>query len=176
MEKLKSTVFLVVVIVIIGFIGYWSITTMQSGSEHVTKEKIKQLEEENENLKKEIENLTYDLSVAESELERSILSAEEKEKTENKTTVLKYQGLIDKLQKLVNDRISMKLRSNGTRVGTLQEFLNIYNNTSSRVDNDYGPGTRKAVIAFQKSQKISADGEAGPATFRKMIAWLKTQD
>lgn len=175
MEKLKSLVFLVIVVGIIGFVGYWSVTTIQSGSEHVINQKTKQLEEENEDLKKEIENLTYELSVLQSKVDEFELDAEEA-KTATTPVVYKYQELVDKLQKLVNDGIFMKLKSHGTRVGTLQKFLNIYNNTSNKVDNDYGPATRRAIIAFQKAQKITADGEAGPNTFKKMISWLKTQN
>ncbi|MDE2031162.1 MAG: peptidoglycan-binding protein [Patescibacteria group bacterium] len=69
----------------------------------------------------------------------------------------------------------MKLKSTGSRVGTVQNFLNIYNNTSSKVDNDYGASTQKAVMAFQKDQGLSADGQAGSSTFAKMISWLKKQ-
>ncbi|MBU0999326.1 peptidoglycan-binding protein [Patescibacteria group bacterium] len=69
----------------------------------------------------------------------------------------------------------MKLKSRGTRVGTVQNFLNIYNNTSDKVDNDYGTSTQKAVTAFQKDQGLNADGEAGSGTFNKMISWLKKQ-
>ena len=67
----------------------------------------------------------------------------------------------------------MKEKSYGTRVGTIQTFLNIYNNTTKKVDNDYGAGTKTDVIKFQKAEKITADGEAGPSTFLKMIDWLK---
>ena len=69
----------------------------------------------------------------------------------------------------------MKLKSKGTRVGTVQEFLNIYNNTSKKVDNDYGAGTKTDVVNFQKKEGLTADGEAGPTTFVKMIDWLKKQ-
>lgn len=69
----------------------------------------------------------------------------------------------------------MKEKSQGTRVGTLQAFLNIYNNTSKKVDNDFGAGTKTDVINFQKAEKLLADGEAGPGTFQKMIDWLKKQ-
>ncbi|HBB54043.1 TPA: hypothetical protein DHS24_02780 [Candidatus Nomurabacteria bacterium] len=69
----------------------------------------------------------------------------------------------------------MKEKSQGTRVGTVQTFLNIYNNTSKLVDNDYGPGTKTDVMNFQKAEGITVDGEAGPGTFRKMIEWLKKQ-
>ncbi|HYD90300.1 MAG TPA: peptidoglycan-binding domain-containing protein, partial [Flavobacterium sp.] len=83
--------------------------------------------------------------------------------------------LINELQKLIDDNIFMKEKSSGTRVGTVQTFLNLYNNTSKRVDNDYGAGTKADVIKFQKAVGLTADGEAGPNTYRKMIEWLKKQ-
>ncbi|PIR68691.1 hypothetical protein COU48_02755 [Candidatus Nomurabacteria bacterium CG10_big_fil_rev_8_21_14_0_10_03_31_7] len=69
----------------------------------------------------------------------------------------------------------MKLKSIGTRVGTVQNFLNVYNKTSNKIDNSYGASTQKAVASFQKTQGMTADGEAGPSTFSKMIDWLKKQ-
>jgi peptidoglycan hydrolase-like protein with peptidoglycan-binding domain len=95
--------------------------------------------------------------------------------TKPTTVTYKHQSLINDLQKLVTDKVFMKVGSQGTRVGTVQTFLNIYNNTSKRVDNDFGAGTKTDLIVFQKAEKITADGEAGPATFQKMIDWLKKQ-
>jgi peptidoglycan hydrolase-like protein with peptidoglycan-binding domain len=69
----------------------------------------------------------------------------------------------------------MKLSSSGTRVGTVQNFLNLYNKTSNKIDNDYGASTVKSVAAFQKAQGLTADGQAGSSTFSKMISWLKKQ-
>ncbi|NCT00076.1 peptidoglycan-binding protein [Candidatus Parcubacteria bacterium] len=85
-----------------------------------------------------------------------------------------YQGIIDELQKLIDDQIFMKIGSSGTRVGTVQKFLNIFGSkdVNSGVDNDFGNGTKAKVIAFQKAVKIFADGEPGPQTFQKMIDWL----
>jgi mannosyl-glycoprotein endo-beta-N-acetylglucosaminidase len=90
-------------------------------------------------------------------------------------TSTKHQSLINELQKLADDKVYMKQGSQGTRVGTVQNFLNIYNKTSKKIDNDYGAGTKKDVAAFQKAQGLTADGEAGPTTFSKMVAWLKKQ-
>ncbi|MBI2630677.1 peptidoglycan-binding protein [Candidatus Nomurabacteria bacterium] len=69
----------------------------------------------------------------------------------------------------------MKVGSKGTRVGTIQKFLNLYNKTSKPVDNDYGPGLKADVTAYQKAAGTTADGETGPATYKKMIEWLKKQ-
>jgi len=90
-------------------------------------------------------------------------------------TVFKYQSLIDELQKLISSNVFLKLKSSGAKVGTVQNFLNIYNNTSNKVDNDYGASTVQMVAAFQKDMGLGADGQAGSNTFSKMIDWLKKQ-
>jgi murein L,D-transpeptidase YcbB/YkuD len=83
-----------------------------------------------------------------------------------------HTALIQGLQRLIDDVVIMREGSRGTRVGVVQNFLNIYNNTSNRVDNDYGPGTKNRVQQFQRDQGLNADGQTGPETYRKMIEWL----
>ncbi len=89
----------------------------------------------------------------------------------------KYAALGAKIEKLITEYGgTMKVGSKGTRVGTVQEFLNIYNKTSDPVDNVYGEGTSAKIKAFQTAEKLaSADGQAGPGTFKAMIEWLKKQ-
>jgi len=174
MEKLKFILTSALVVIIVGLIGYWAVATMQSGSEHVANETIKQLQGENKNLNKEIEDLNKELDALRPKIE---VPPEEIEQIEViQPTVYKNQSLIDELQKLVDDKIFMKLKSYGTRVGTVQRFLNVYNNTSNKVDNDYGPGTVTKVKAFQKAEGLTADGEAGTSTFKKMIEVLKKKN
>lgn len=182
MEKLKFILLSIVVLAVLGLLGYWSFSTIQSGSEFSSSQKIKQLQNENESLKKEVEILNKELDILKPKIDESAPSVEgdivpptTEQNPPPKPIVYKYQSLINELQKLVDDNIFMKLKSVGTRVGTLQNFLNIYNKTSNKVDNDYGVTMQKAVIAFQKDQGLSADGEAGPSTFNKMIDWLKKQ-
>ncbi len=38
------------------------------------------------------------------------------------------------------------------------------------VDGNFGPGTARAVVAFQSSQGIGADGVVGPDTWRRLLA------
>ena len=172
LEKLKFILFSVIILAILALLGYWAFSSLQSGSEHLANQKIEELTLENKALKKEMEDLTNELYIykpKEKEQEEEIKpEAEPVEPIAHKN-----QDLINELQKLVDANILMKLKSSGTRVGTVQRFLNIYNNTSSSVDNDYGAGTETKVKAFQKDQGIVADGEAGAGTFRKMIEWLK---
>jgi peptidoglycan hydrolase-like protein with peptidoglycan-binding domain len=84
--------------------------------------------------------------------------------------------LADALSRLIKDDIRMKIGSQGTRVGTLQKFLNLYENKKSTIDNKYGEGTKKSVTAFQQTSGDEVDGLADPGTYQKMIDWLKSSN
>lgn len=88
------------------------------------------------------------------------------------TPVGENAQLIKDIQKLITDKILMKKGSRGTRVGTVQKFLNEYG-IKVDVDNDYGDTTVNAVKKFQQEQGLLADGQAGEGTYKKMIEWLE---
>ncbi len=171
MEKFKFILFSIVVLSLLGFLGYWSVFTLQSGAEYALSQKVKQLEKENEDLKVEVKKLADGQEVSSPKLEESAPSVEK----DGEVTVHKYQTLIDEFQKLINNKVFLKLKSRGSNVGVAQKFLNIYNNTSNKIDNDYGADTMKAMAVFQKDVGLNADGEAGSDTFNKIIDWLKEQ-
>ncbi len=177
MDKLKFGLFSIVVLGTLGLVWYWSVSTIESGSEHAMREKVLQLEKENETLTKQVKELNSKLATAPVEKDPVVADAPKetpKPATSTTTTTAdKDQTLINELQKLIDDKVMMKQGSAGARVGTVQKFLNRYNNTNTKIDNDYGAGTVKLVTAFQKAEGLSADGEAGATTFSKMIAWLK---
>jgi len=189
MEKLKFALFSLVTLSLLGLLGYWSVVTLQSGTESKTSQKIAALERENQDLKDKAEELRKELSLLQQETPKSnemegivapnsaaVVKAPSTTTTTTTTvTTYKNQDLIDALQKLEGGNVNLKLKSGGAQVGTVQKFLNIYNKTSNKVDNDYGEATKAAVMDFQKDTGLSADGEAGPGTFRKMIDWLKKQ-
>lgn len=177
MENFKFILGSIIVLAFVGLGGYWAFSTIQSGGEYVSTKQIKDLQNENEELKDEVKKLKDELLVLQPEVkeEESVSPVQPEPKPVVMVTTYKNQVLIDELQELINDKIFLKLKSAGTRVGTVQNFLNIYNKTSNRVDNDYGASTKTAVAAFQKAQGLTADGEAGPSTFMKMIDWLKKQ-
>ncbi len=54
--------------------------------------------------------------------------------------------------------------SQGEKVWQLQERLKELGYYSGEVDGQFGPGTREAVIAFQKKNGLDADGLAGEET------------
>ncbi|KKP85655.1 hypothetical protein A3B84_00520 [Candidatus Nomurabacteria bacterium RIFCSPHIGHO2_02_FULL_35_13] len=174
MKNFKSILFLVVVLVVIVILGYWAVVTIEPGSVSVERQKQEQLEQKNSELEEEVKRLTYEIQ---SLKETQVKEEETTDKPSEITPIapLKYQNLTNDLQKLIDDNITMREKSAGSRVGTVQTFLNLYNNTSKKIDNDYGAGTKADVLNFQKAVKITADGEAGPGTFLKMIEWLKKQ-
>ncbi|HEY4477769.1 MAG TPA: peptidoglycan-binding domain-containing protein [Candidatus Paceibacterota bacterium] len=180
METLKFWLTTIIVLALLGGLGYFAFTSIDSGSEHVNRQKIKELQSENEDLVKQVESLEKKLEAYEPKVvEEPVVQNKPPVQTEpTKTTapaVYKHAKLIAELEALVADNVQMKLKSRGTRVGTVQNFLNLYINTTNKVDNDYGESTKKAVIAFQKAVGLSPTGEAGPTTFNKMIEWLKKQ-
>ena len=59
---------------------------------------------------------------------------------------------------------TLKQNSSGPDVTALQTKLKALGFDPNGVDGHFGPGTRKALIAFQQSKGLQADGVAGPAT------------
>lgn len=60
--------------------------------------------------------------------------------------------------------------SQGEKVWKLQEKLKELGFYEGEVDGQFGPGTREAVIAFQKMNNLDADGLAGEETQRVMYS------
>lgn len=177
MENFKFVVISIIILIILGLGGYWAFTTIESGSTHAYNQKIKDLKNENEKLSKELDLLK---SKAETSSEENKLPEEENIKIETKKTevekpiVSKYQNLVDRLQKMVDDNIYLKLKSKGVMVGSIQEFFNIYNKTSNKIDNDFGVKLETTVKNFQKAQGVAVSGQVGPNTLKAMIVWLKS--
>lgn len=176
-EKLKFLMFFVITLAIVVLLGYWAIMTIKPASLSVEKQKQAELQQQNDDLQRQIASLNNQIqSLKDAQTPKTTtISTPPTTTTPPAQPTLKYQSLINDLQKLVDANIFMKKGSQGTRVGTVQTFLNIYNNTSKAVDNDYGPGTVTDVANFQKAVGLTADGQAGPSTFNKMISWLKTK-
>ena len=60
--------------------------------------------------------------------------------------------------------------SQGEKVWKLQEKLKALGYYEGEVDGQFGPGTREAVIAFQKMNNLDADGLAGEETQRVLYS------
>lgn len=59
---------------------------------------------------------------------------------------------------------TLKQRASGPLVRALQQRLSDLGFDPKGIDGKFGPGTRAAVIAFQKSKGLRADGMVGPLT------------
>jgi len=186
MDNLKFILSSIIIITLLSFAGYWAFSTIESGSSHVDIQIQKELEDKNEKLEKEVSELKKQISILQKDNESLGQKPETVEEVKNvepvvevkippKVIVSKYQTNINDLQKMVDGNIYLKNKSQGPAVGTIQKFLNIYNNTNNKVDNDYGVTTSNAIKNFQKAQGLTVDGETGPNTYKKMISWLKNK-
>ena len=61
----------------------------------------------------------------------------------------------------------------GDHVATLQKALVALGYDVGKIDGEYGPSTRKAVLAFQKKHKLGADGVVGRTTVKALNKALK---
>jgi tetratricopeptide (TPR) repeat protein len=77
---------------------------------------------------------------------------------------------VSRLAELADDDDVLRLGDRGDGVKMLQEALNAIGQDVGTPDGRYGPGTRRAVAAFQASHDLGSDGVAGPATLRAIAA------
>ena len=63
---------------------------------------------------------------------------------------------------------NLKIGSSGAAVKDLQNKLKTAGYEVGPIDGKFGPGTRKALMAFQKSKGLKVDGIAGPNTMKAL--------
>lgn len=170
LETLKANIIILLFFGVIGFLAYWGVTSLDLNPAP--------LESQNSDVRPTIVNEPAGSSSV-SQSSSSGQSTSENTPTSTSSSGSTSSGenseLRSAIEKLITDNVFMKAGSRGTRVGTIQEFLNLYNGTDSLVDNDFGPTTENQVRAFQRSEGLTADGQTGPNTYRKMIEWLDKQ-
>jgi len=71
--------------------------------------------------------------------------------------------LSDDIEDIIDDIGVLRKGSKGPGVKIMQEALGI------SADGDFGPGTERALKAWQAANGLVADGIAGPATFAKLL-------
>lgn len=89
------------------------------------------------------------------------------------STPTKDTSLAGRIAKLITDKTVLKKGSRGPDVGTIQEFMNLYFQKKSKVDNDFGNTTESDVKKFQAANKITQTGQTGNQTLNAMVTWLK---
>ena len=63
---------------------------------------------------------------------------------------------------------ALRVGSTGAKVKSMQQRLKALGYYTGSVDGTFGEGTRKALVAFQKANGLTADGVAGTATLNKL--------
>ncbi len=167
MSEFKYRFVNLILLAALGFGIYWAFSTIDNS---IIYSKDSDVITSNENIDYENSKNEEDVLFDNTKEEKKDIDINKKE--EEKKLSPEIEVLIGKLNGLTEDRVYMKKGSRGTRVGTVQEFLNIYFDTSKTIDNDYGPGTMSDIKDFQNSEGLEADGLAGPETYEKMISIL----
>ncbi len=186
METFKAYILILGFIGALGFGGYWAATSFKEPIRVVDTNTINVVAQApsdsflvdnsneisfNEGISEEITSPDDNVVIPDSS---DSASTQGVENNISQSTSSENTSLIQSLQRLIDDGVVMREGSRGTRVGVVQNFLNTYNNTTTRVDNDYGPGTKNRVQQFQRDQGLNSDGQTGPNTYRKMIEWLQS--
>lgn len=70
----------------------------------------------------------------------------------------------------LHELVLLRVGSRGAAVKKMQEALGI------DADGRFGPGTKKAVMDFQKENGLTVDGMAGPNTLARMDAFASTHN
>ncbi|GET40866.1 peptidoglycan-binding protein [Microseira wollei] len=68
-----------------------------------------------------------------------------------------------------NQTTNLYYGSRGQTVRDVQTFLSQQGFYNGQIDGIYGPGTRNAVISYQRSRNLVADGIIGPRTWGTML-------
>ncbi len=66
--------------------------------------------------------------------------------------------------------VVLRRGSKGEKVKRLQTRLNQLGHYRGPIDGDYGPGTEKAVRAFQRAKRLKVDGKVGPTNRAALAA------
>lgn len=166
MNEFKFQLSSALLVVILGLGVFWAFTHLEKGVP-TQEDRVIVMNDEDVSFEDENIPLAPDEIIVEPTKPAEEVKPEPTEST--KTLIAEEKELRDALERLITDNIYMKNGSRGTRVGTVQKFLNYYFETNKTIDNDYGPGTITDVKKFQQQEGIDADGFAGPGTYKKMI-------
>lgn len=72
-------------------------------------------------------------------------------------------------KKVMIELTTLKYRSKGAQVKTLQRLLGALGHDCGEVDGIFGQATQAAVVAFQRAKGLTADGIVGKATWTALL-------
>lgn len=167
--------FLFIVIVGLGALAFFA---LEPGSDNGSRQLVNQLEAQLAQKDDALQEALRRISELESDNEQLVkvespVTAPIEAETENETPSNTDSALLASLKTLRTRGVLLEPGDSGADVGTIQKFLNEFENKSGGVDNDFGPTTRRRVEAFQQAQGLTVDGGVGSGTLAKMISWLE---
>ena len=179
MENLKFTVTSLIMVLVIAAIGFLAYMALERGDESGLKQQVRELKQQVDEkdetiveLERQIASLSVDLEGQQEIVAEQEEAEQEESEVSNEPSSSSHADLLAALQNLKSRGVVLEPGNSGSSVGTIQKFLNVYNNTSGGVDNDFGPGTRGKVENFQANEGLTVDGGVGPGTLGEMIDWL----
>lgn len=172
MNEFKFQITSIALVAVLAFSAYWSFTKISNGTVY-RKSELVSLENQGVSVDTESSSASETPTDQEKNTTIDVKETAVPAVETSKDLSADEKALVQKLEALIEDDIYMKRGSYGTRVGTVQKFLNIYFDQNKNADNDYGPGTLEDVKKFQSKEGLNADGQAGPNTYKKMIEVLK---
>tara|TARA_B100001179_G_C18545948_1_gene383814 strand:- start:98 stop:637 length:540 start_codon:yes stop_codon:yes gene_type:complete len=178
MNELKYQITQFIFLALLGFGAYWALTHLDNGISYSRDQIVERDTTPSTPIESPIINtIPDDEEIVENPDTSTTTVDEEETQTPSQssgTLTATEKELVSALERLISDQIYMKVGSRGTRVGTVQKFLDYYfPDKTVSTDNDYGPGTKTLVEQFQAAEGLTADGQAGPNTYQKMIDVIK---
>ncbi|PCI20336.1 hypothetical protein COB64_02320 [Candidatus Wolfebacteria bacterium] len=161
MESLKSFLFTLLIVVILGGAGYWAFTSIDSGKELALNNTSETLVDEEEDVGEIFEIEDEAILFIEDEVEE--LPVED----EPDPSLLALKADLEDLR---DRKILLEPGDSGLLVLRIQKFLNFYDpDLNLGEDQDFGPSTRSAVEKYQEDVGLNPDGGIGPKTIEKML-------
>jgi murein L,D-transpeptidase YcbB/YkuD len=178
MNELKYQITQIVFLVALGLGTYWAFTHIDNGIRY-ERDEVVTIAQNQENVPDEtitiIDN-EINLPASNTPTNQPLVPPQNVViETTPDNNASKNSGLVTELKKIIETGIIMESGSTGSRVATVQEFLDIYFSTRDvTIDSDYGPGTTRLVRDFQTAELSGGDGRVGPNTLRAMVTWLES--
>jgi murein L,D-transpeptidase YcbB/YkuD len=174
MKTAHFNLILIGLLAVVGALGYVSFSTIRFGTANV--DTVKEATGTQTTTPTDTEAVTPADTVATTPETPATTTPTEAPAATTTGVPAKYADLAKRIQGLIDDQVQMKAGSSGTRVGTVQEFLNVYDPAGSVApNNNYGPATTTRTKKFQAEVGVPTSGYAGPKTYAAMLKWLETK-
>lgn len=166
MKQFGFTIATVVIIGLLGYGGYFALTSLKNPKTYIvtSTEKIGDLHKLATTTDSDSVRRVHEAGVATTSAVTSSVAT---------STPVADNSLQAQLQNLLDQKIILKKGSTGPAVGTIQTVMNAYFKKTLKIDNDFGKTLEADVKKFQTQNKITATGQVATKTIQTMIIWVQ---